>query len=171
MTEFESPFMHPIAHEACHAAIALSLDQIVSCVWLEPANKGGGIIHAGIHDPSLDNTRVAMAGVVYEWRRTGSLKSPRSWQDFNDAWNSLKLDRDEITPRVRSRAEREALFKKIFHEVNERLDRFELEIEYLKSEFAKRLLTTDLQKRKKKRHSLGWDWNVRMKRIHPGLRF
>ena len=171
MDNFEGSCMHTISHEACHAAIALSLDQIVSLVWLEPKNNGGGIVHAGMQDPSLDNARVAMAGVVYEWRRTGSLKSPRSRQDVHDAWWSLRLDRDELNHRVRSRAEREAMFKKIFYEVNNRLERFGPYIEYLKAEFSKRLLTPDLQNRKKKRHWFGWNWNARMKKIHPGLRF
>lgn len=173
ITEFEISFMHTLTHEACHAAIALSLGQIISQVWLNPPgrNQRGGIWHAGIQDPSLDNARVALAGVVYEWMVSGCLKNADSEQDVLDAWASLKYDRSNFTPRERTREERTFLFKRIFHEVAERLIRFETEINQLADEFAKRLLHPDRQSRKKKRHLFNLDWNDRMKRRCPALRY
>lgn len=165
--------MHTLIHEACHAAIALSLGQIINQVWLNPACQGerGGIWHSRILNPSLDNARVALAGVVYEWMVSGCVQNADSAQDVLDAWESLKYDRDHLTPSLRTREERTVLFKQLFHEVAERLTSFEFEITQLSAEFAKLFLSPDRQYRKKKRHFFKWRWNEKIKKKFPELKY
>lgn len=173
MTETNNRFIHTLTHEAAHAVIALSLGQQITQVWLEPKGKSmaGGIWHSGIQDPSLDNARVALAGVVYEWVVCGSLKNDNSRQDVLDAWKSLKYDRTDFTPRERSRSERIDLFKQLFFEVTERVRRFEPVLLNLADEFAARLLTDDRLKRKKKRQYCNPNWNERFKRNNPTVKY